>query len=74
MNSWCGVALWGLITPQPNTMSIVGVRGLPERVIESLGVMGMGAGGGRKFFRKQPLASPGEGGEGPGFMEKSQIW
>ena len=38
-------------------LEYVGVRGLPERDISSLGVMGWGAGGGRKFFRRRPIGS-----------------
>ena len=36
----------------------IGVRGLPERDISSLGVMGWGAGGVRKFFRHRRHRRP----------------
>ena len=39
----------------------VGVRGMPERDIESLGVMGKGAGGGQEILPPPP-SSPTESG------------
>ncbi len=58
-------------------MNIVGVRGMPERDIESLGLMGWGLEAARKFFRRhrrcrrrrRPLGDPatqwGPGPNGP---------
>ena len=37
---------------------IIGVRGMPERDIESLGVMGKGAGGGQEILPPPPPSSP----------------
>ena len=34
-------------------IQIIGVRGMPERDIESLGVMGWGLAAGRRFFRRR---------------------
>ena len=42
-------------------------EGLPERDIESLGVMGWGGGGGRKFFRRRRRRRP-PGGAGRGLV------
>ena len=40
----------------------IGVRGMPERDIESLGVMGKGAGGGQEILPPPPPSSPTESG------------
>ena len=36
---------------------VIGVRGMPERDIESLGVMGKGAGGGQEILPPPPPSS-----------------
>ena len=42
------------LTPITPRGSMVGVRGMPERDIESLGVMGKGAGGGQEILPPPP--------------------
>ena len=40
------------------TYIIIGVRGMPERDIESLGVMGLGLEAARRFFRRRRRRRP----------------